>query len=191
MPEISLETHLTKSRRSCTNVSVQVYVNPELEKFHVFSALVVMSIVETRMSYLEPWVGRDEGPYVRGKVEESYPRTNFSNQEFPVRVKDARPSKNDFDLDTYGFAFHDAPINSEVVEVIRSKDKEGVENTYYPLVEELVKKHTGASKVIIFDHTYRKKDPSLAPTENPSGKEQPATLVSHSIQCIILVGIYC
>ncbi|KAH8773854.1 methyltransferase [Diaporthe sp. PMI_573] len=136
-----------------------------------------MAIVETRMSYLEPWVGKDDEPYVRGKVEESYPRINFTNQEFPVRVNDARPTKNDFNLDTHGFAFHDAPINDEVVEVIRSKEKDGVKNSYYPMVEELVKKHTGASRVIIFDHTYRKKDPSLAPTENPNGREQPATLV--------------
>ncbi|KAK7701278.1 hypothetical protein SLS64_010321 [Diaporthe eres] len=136
-----------------------------------------MSIVETRMSYLEPWVGKDDEPYVRGKVEETYPRTNFTNQEFTVRVSDARPTKDDFDLDTHGFAFHDSPINDQVIEVIRSKEKDAVKNSYYPLVEDLVKKHTMASKVIIFDHTYRKKDPSLAPTENPNGREQPATLV--------------
>lgn len=153
------------------------------------SALVIMSIVETRMSYLEPWVGKDDEPYVRGKFEETYPRTNFTNQEFTVRVSDARPTKDDFNLDTHGFAFHDAPINDEVVEVIRSKEKDAVKNCYYPLVEDLVKKHTVASKVIIFDHTYRKKDPSLAPTENPNGREQPATLVSNSIPCL-LVGIY-
>lgn len=140
-----------------------------------------MSIVETRMSYLEPWVGKDDEPYVRGKVEETYPRTNFTNQEFTVRVSDARPTKNDFDLDTHGFAFHDSPINDQVIEVIRSKEKDAVKNSYYPLVEDLVKKHTMASKVIIFDHTYRKKDPSLAPTENPNGREQPATLVGNSI----------
>lgn len=148
-----------------------------------------MSIVETRMSYLEPWMGKDDEPYVRGRVEDSYPRTNFTNQEFPVRVSDARPTRDDFDLDTHGFAFHDGPINDEVVEAIRGREKDGVKDNYYPMVEELVKKYTGASRVIIFDHTYRKKDPSLAPTENPNGREQPATLVRNSITCL-LVGFY-
>lgn len=137
-----------------------------------------MSTVKSQMSYLEPWTDKD-APYVRGKVEESFPRTNFVNREYTVQIHDARPKKNEFDLDVHGFSFYDdQPLSEHVIQAIRSRDKSLVEREYYPLAEDLVKKVTGASKVIIFDHTYRKRDPSLAVHENPNGREQPATVVS-------------
>lgn len=138
-----------------------------------------MSTVISQMSFLEPWEGKRDAPYVRGKVEESFPRTNFVNREYAVKVQNARPKKNEFDLDVHGFAFHEnEPLSEHVIRAIRSRDKSLVEREYYPLAEEYVKRVTGASKVIIFDHTYRKRDLSLAPDENPNGREQPATVVS-------------
>lgn len=138
-----------------------------------------MAIVESQMSFLEPWLNKEEGPYVRHKVEESFPRSNFTNQEHSVLIHDARPTKYDFKLDTHGFAFRDdEPVGHEIVEAIRERNKPIIERRYYPLIENLVRKSTGATKVIIFDHTYRRRDPTLAPNENPNGKEQPATLVS-------------
>ncbi|KAI1457518.1 methyltransferase [Annulohypoxylon moriforme] len=148
-----------------------------------------MAILESRMSYLEPWVNQEEGPYVRGKVEESFPRSNFTNQDYSVLVHDARPTKDDFNLDTHGFAFlEDEPVGDEIVQAIRERNKPVVETQYYPLVENLVKKSTGATKVIIFDHTYRRRDPTLAPNENPNGREQPATLVHCDQSAIGAVG---
>lgn len=129
------------------------------------------------MSFLEPWGRKGEEPYVRGKVEEAFPRTNFTNKEYPVRIRDARPNRQSFTLDTHGFAFCDvAPISGSIIEAIRSKDKALVEEKYYPLMVDLIKGTTGAHKVIIFDHTYRRRDATLEPGENPNGREQPATL---------------
>lgn len=137
-----------------------------------------MAIVESHMSFLEPWVGKQDPPYVRGKVEESFPAKNFTNREFLVEFHDARAAKDTFELDVHGFSFYNhAPISKETIEAIRARNKTVVAETYYPLIESLVKRKTGASKVIIFDHTYRKRDTSLAPGENPDGREQPATLV--------------
>jgi hypothetical protein len=132
------------------------------------------------MSYLEPWDNKSEPPYLRGITNEEFPRTNFANREFPVKVQNARPQKQDFNLDTHGFAFHeDDIISAAVVEAVREKNKAMIEDKYYPQVERLVKKETGATRVIIFDHTYRKRDTTLGVNENPNGREQPATLVSH------------
>ncbi|KAF2259675.1 methyltransferase [Lojkania enalia] len=137
-----------------------------------------MAVVESQMSFLEPWQGKEEGPYVRGKVEENFPNTNFENKEYQVKVHDARERKTDFDLDTHGFAWaEDDGVSKEIVEAIRARNKAAVEEKYYPQVEKLVMKKTGASRIIIFDHTYRKKDPALAKEANPNGREQPATLV--------------
>lgn len=138
------------------------------------------------MSFLQPWQFKEESPYVRGKVEESFPSTNFKNQEYSVRIHDARERLDEFDLDIHGFAWHtDDGVSQEIVEAIREKNKALIEDKYYPQVERLVKKKTGASKIIIFDHTYRKKDPALAKDANPTGREQPATLV-HCDQYVTL-----
>jgi hypothetical protein len=137
-------------------------------------------MVESQMSYLEPWAHKSEAPYVRGRVEEGFPRTNFVNQTYPVRIRNARPQQDLFHLDTHGFAFYEAgELNNEIVDAIRTRRKCLVEEKYYPEVCDLVKHKTGASKVIVFDHTYRRRDPALAPNENPNGREQPATLVSY------------
>ncbi|KAH8197404.1 hypothetical protein TruAng_008427 [Truncatella angustata] len=148
-----------------------------------------MAVVESQMAYLEPWLDKPEGPYVRGKVEESFPRQNFANVDYKVKVHDARARKDEFNLDTHGFAFHDdEPLSDEIVEAIRTRSKLFVEQQYYPLVAKLVKKKTGANRVVIFDHTYRKRDPSLAANENPNGREQPATLVHCDQSAIGAVG---
>jgi hypothetical protein len=140
-----------------------------------------MATYESQMSFLEPWPSTDEkeSPYVRGKVEDGYPSQNFKNEEYTVNVTDARPIKDEFTLDKNGFTWHtDTNLTSEALRAIRSKSKELVAEVYYPLVENIIKSATGATRVIIFDHTYRKRDPALNMRENPNGREQPATVVS-------------
>jgi hypothetical protein len=65
-----------------------------------------------------------------------------------------------------------------MLNVLRENDGERIRQKYYPHIETLVKKQTGASHVIIFDHTSCKRRPELGTYENPTGKEQPATMVS-------------
>ncbi|KAF2690576.1 methyltransferase [Lentithecium fluviatile CBS 122367] len=134
-----------------------------------------MSFIESR-----PSTAGKELPYVRGKCDEDHPSTNFKNEERIVQITDARSSKEKFTLDQYGFAWkHDTTLSAEVLEAIRSKDRDAnrVAHTYYPLVERLLLNVTGASRIIIFDHTYRKRNPELDMKENPNGREQPATVV--------------
>jgi hypothetical protein len=137
-----------------------------------------MARVESCMSYLEPWSKERENPYVRGAPDDGFKTSNFTNLEYPVEVADARPRKDEFSIDTHGFAYHDADIAEEMLELLRANDKDQVAKEYYPTVEKLVKEKTGATKVVIFDHTVRRRDPSLTSKENPNGKEQPASLVS-------------
>ncbi|KAF2014418.1 methyltransferase [Aaosphaeria arxii CBS 175.79] len=143
-----------------------------------------MASVQACMSFLEPWpsTAEKESPYVRGIVEEQYPSTNFKNEDQTVQFTDARLIKELFTLDNNGFAWtNSSALPDQVLDVIRSKEKERVMGKYYPLVEKLLKDTLGATHVIIFDHTYRKRDPSLDLKANPNEREQPAT-VAHCDQ---------
>ncbi|ETS77611.1 hypothetical protein PFICI_09673 [Pestalotiopsis fici W106-1] len=148
-----------------------------------------MAVVQSQMSFLEPWDGKEDAPYIRGKSDDLFPATNFKNQDFSVQFHDARPTKDAFKLDIHGFGFfEDEPIGDEIIQSIRERNKLAVEKEYYPRVEALIKRTTGASKVIIFDHTYRKRDPALAAGENPNGREQPATLAHVDQSAIGAIG---
>lgn len=140
-----------------------------------------MTTHQASMSFIEPWARKpgSESPFVRGQVEDGYPSQNFENQEYTVHVVDARPNKAAFNLDKHGFAYHDDDeLSADVLGAVRSKDKALVARIYYPIVENIIKKATGANHIVIFDHTYRKRNPSMDMKENPNGREQPATTAS-------------
>lgn len=137
-----------------------------------------MATVKSVMSFLEPWSPEKGNPYVRGEPAAGYDTMNYSHQDYEVEITDARPNKRDFNITTHGFAYHDDPdMTEELLQILRSNDKAAVAKLYYPAVERLVKEKTGASRVVIFDHTLRRRDPALAKTDNANGREQPASLV--------------
>lgn len=138
-------------------------------------------IVSTKMTFLEPWDTATKGsPYYRSAPAPGFDSTNFSWQDHGVLVTDARPNKDSFTLDKNAFQYIDdpEPLGEELVGAMRSGDREAVERLYYPRVEALVKRQTGGKRVIIFDHTLRKRRKGLEANENPDGREQPATIVS-------------
>lgn len=144
-----------------------------------------MAIVESTMSFLQPWDVEKGNPYVRGAPAEGFETLNYSNQEYEVKITDARPNKGEYTIDTHGFAYHDDPyVDEAVLEVLRANDKAEVSDRYYPMVERLVKEKTGATKVVVFDHTLRRRQPALAKTDNPNGKEQPASLVGDGTKAL-------
>jgi hypothetical protein len=145
-----------------------------------------MATYESRMSFLRPWSEENENPFVRGLAADGFATSNYTNAEHSVKVTDARPKKDDFDINTHGFAYFDDPsITEEVLDLLRANDKSKVADIYYPLVEKLVKGKVGATRVLIFDHTIRRRDPTLNPKDNPNGREQPASLVRLSPNCSI------
>ena len=70
-----------------------------------------------------------------------------------VAIADGRPVVDRLSLDGEGFELrpHDTTVSSFY-------DDEEVRTVYYPEVERLVKAATGASRVVIFDHTVRIED---------------------------------
>lgn len=80
-----------------------------------------------------------------------------------VRIHDGRAIARDLSLDDQGFV-----LTRHVSAVADFFDDDEVRAVYYPEIERLVKQATGASKVVIFDHTTRIDGPT-----NADGKAGP------------------
>ena len=70
-----------------------------------------------------------------------------------VTIQDGRPMIEDFSLEREGFVF----VNHET-KVKDFYDEDELRSVYYPEMEQLVKDLSGASRVLIFDHTLRAED---------------------------------
>ncbi|KAF7168581.1 hypothetical protein CNMCM5623_001563 [Aspergillus felis] len=140
--------------------------------------MAILTQYSTQMGFIVARAPSDKPPFYRSAAGEGFEVSNFSHEQHTVSVSDARPVFDSFNLDTHGFAFAVDPEGTrpEILEAIRAGDKETVRLLYYPVVEELVKRQTQASRVVIFDHTVRRREAALA-GKNPNGREQPASTV--------------
>ncbi|KAF2729064.1 methyltransferase [Polyplosphaeria fusca] len=129
------------------------------------------------MRFLEPWDASKGNPYIRVQPAEGFDRMNFTWKDHHVPITNARPTKSTFALDKHGFTYADDTISPSLITALRSNEADTVKATYYPHVEDFVRGLTGASRIIIFDHTLRKRRASLSKTSNEDGAEQPATMV--------------
>jgi hypothetical protein len=73
-----------------------------------------------------------------------------------VAVHNGRPHAGEFTLDDQGFRFvrHDTKVREFL-------DEDELREVYYPEMEALVKAESGASRVVIFDHTLRTADDEM------------------------------
>ena len=73
-----------------------------------------------------------------------------------VVIRNGRPATSELVLDREGFRFvrHDTKVADFY-------DEAGVRGVYYPEMEALVKAESGASRVVVFDHTLRTADDAL------------------------------
>lgn len=87
-----------------------------------------------------------------------------------VDIEDARGKEHQYTLDTVGFQFHHYRAKHT-----RFLDDEEIKGEYYTECMELLKELTGATKVVIFDHTIRRRRPGI--TDDDQQKRQPVPLV--------------
>jgi hypothetical protein len=80
-------------------------------------------------------------------------RTGGGQDPRRVMIRNGRREPQDFTLDRNGFRFvsHDT-------KVVDFFDEAEIRATYYPEMEALVKAQSGASRVVVFDHTLRTAD---------------------------------
>lgn len=81
------------------------------------------------------------------------PRREGNYRDFTMRIHDARPIARDLSLDRQAFKL----VHHET-EVRDFYDEQEVRTRYHAEVEALIKRETGASKVVVFDHTVRTAD---------------------------------
>jgi hypothetical protein len=81
------------------------------------------------------------------------PHRDGNYRDFIVRIHDGRPIAKDLSLDRQAFILthHDTAVRDFY-------DEAEVRATYNAEVEALVKRETGAAKVVVFDHTIRSAD---------------------------------
>ena len=80
-------------------------------------------------------------------------RVSGEHEVRQVTIRNGRPLAHEFDLEVTGFEFVD-----HETQVRNFFDPEELKRVYYPEVEALVKKVSGASRVVVFDHTLRSGD---------------------------------
>ncbi|RPA95782.1 hypothetical protein L873DRAFT_1929353 [Choiromyces venosus 120613-1] len=133
--------------------------------------------VQTNLWYLKP--GFTAKPtFVSVTVPSVFESSNVEHEAYLHEVTDVRGHESLFSLDKSGFEFIQNAIPDEIVQHIRNNEDEEIEKKYYPRIEELLKKHTGANRVFIFDHTIRKRIPKYASDgRGPVGARQSALRV--------------
>ena len=84
------------------------------------------------------------------------PRREGNYKYFNVRVHNARPYANELSLDRQAFilAHHDTDVRDFY-------DDAEIKAVYHAEVEALIKRETGAVKVVVFDHTVRTADRAI------------------------------
>ena len=79
-------------------------------------------------------------------------RSNAVYEPHRMHVRNARPIAADLSLDNQGFAL---VRQTSAVRDFYNEDE--LRQTYYPEAERLVAEATGAARVIVFDHTLRRR----------------------------------
>jgi hypothetical protein len=74
-------------------------------------------------------------------------------RQYEMPVRNGRPLRHTFKLDVHGFVFAD-----DETKVKDFTDEAERDRVYDPEVQALVRRHSGASEVIVFDHTLRVSD---------------------------------
>lgn len=92
-----------------------------------------------------------ERPYAKTHVNDpktGQRETNLTREPKEVSIENIRGNEHTVGLDITGFQYFYAPANHKSF----ANDEE-IEREYLPESNELLKKLTGASKVVIFDHS--------------------------------------
>lgn len=98
-------------------------------------------------------------------------KSNIVGEPHTIAIHDMRPLADGLTLDQQGFALVDAPTH-----VTDFYDDKQLEATYYAEAEDLVKQATGANRVVVFDHTIRRREHGVE-DRTPGIPRQPVTRI--------------
>lgn len=125
--------------------------------------------VDGSLNYLAPMAERPRTlAYTPEPGEAS---TNLVSEAHTVPIYDLRSVAGEVRLEREGFAL--VPQTTAVQDF---GDDEEIRRVYYPEAERLLKEATGASRVVVFDHTVRRRSPG-AVDRAPGAPRQPVARV--------------
>lgn len=83
-------------------------------------------------------------------------KSNWHNEPHDATIRDGRPVAGGFSLEREGFRLlrHDTRVEDFY-------DEAEIRAVYYPEMEELIRRETGAARVVVFDHTVRTADDAV------------------------------
>jgi hypothetical protein len=116
------------------------------------SAIEQLPRVEATLSYLEPMTEKPRS--LEFEPPPGVPRTTAVYRNHTVPIRDVRPVAPAVSLDHEGFQLVTAPSG-----VDDFYDRKAVETRYYAEAASLLEELTGASRVVVFDHTTRRRIP--------------------------------
>jgi hypothetical protein len=102
---------------------------------------------------------------------EGVARSNIVTETHVVPIFDMRPAADSLSLDQQGFVLREAP--SAVKDFY---DEAELRDVYYREAEDLVQQATGASRVVVFDHTIRRRTHGVE-DRTPGIPRQPVTRI--------------
>ncbi|MBV8566248.1 MAG: methyltransferase [Methylobacteriaceae bacterium] len=111
-----------------------------------------LPIVEAELNYLAP--GHAKPRTYTFDPPSNEPRTNVVNDTRKVLIRNARPVATTLALDEEGFELvhHHSAVRDFY-------EEEEIKHVYYAEAEAILKGATGADRVVIFDHTVRRRVP--------------------------------
>jgi len=136
-----------------------------------------MSIVTAKLNYFVPPKDGSK-PYqavVEGPNKEQRLERNYTLEQREVELENVRGRETEYTLDKNGFQFY-----KHASEHTSFTDDDKIREEYYPESVELIKKLTGASQVVLFDHTVRRRVPDTDSDWRAAGsntRRQPAGTV--------------
>jgi hypothetical protein len=111
--------------------------------------------VDAALSYIEPT--RDKPRSLEYEPPPGVPRMTAVYRDHAVTIRDVRPVASALSLEREGFQLVTAASS-----VTDFYDQEAVQTRYYAETVSLLEELTGASRVVVFDHTIRRRIPGAA-----------------------------
>jgi hypothetical protein len=128
-----------------------------------------LPFVTAELNYLAPAPGKPRTYTFEPPPGE--PQSTILSEPHAVPIFDARPIVQDLSLDRGGFALVRHPT------VVKNFfDEQEIRRVYYPAVEAFLRATLNADRVVIFDHTVRRRVEGAADVRG-AGPRQPATRI--------------
>ena len=90
-----------------------------------------------------------------------------------MTIEDGWPLADRFSADREGFELHEFGARFEAFD-----DDQALKSDFYPQIIDFVKRHSGAKRVVVFDHTIRKRMPADLKVQTEI--QRPAVMLVHS-----------